>query len=82
MAIDRKYGRVTVEHTPGNPLGEDEPVVVFRARDQELPRLLRGYWKHCAAAGSPYQHLEMIREAEAFVSRWQRDNPDLVKVPD
>jgi hypothetical protein len=37
MAVDKKYGRVTLEN---GSIGEDEPVVVFRAQDVVLPRLL------------------------------------------
>lgn len=37
MAIDLKYGRVTLENAD---IGEDEPVVVFRARDALLPKVL------------------------------------------
>lgn len=36
MAVDRKYGRVTLER---GTIGEDEPVVVFRAQDKMLPEL-------------------------------------------
>lgn len=33
MAYDAKYGAITVEHEPGNTLGDDEPVFLLRARD-------------------------------------------------
>jgi hypothetical protein len=58
MAIDRKYGRVTLEH--GAHIPDDEPVVVFRARDKLLPKVLAYYRLFCWKAGSPRRHLELI----------------------
>lgn len=82
MAIDRKYGKVTVELTPGNPLGEDEPVVVFRARDQELVSVLEDYYKNCSNSGCTLEHLAGIRETQENVLRWQEAHLELVKMPD
>lgn len=41
MAVDGKYGRVTLEH---GDIGEDEQVVVFRAQDSLLPKVL-AWWQ-------------------------------------
>jgi hypothetical protein len=68
MAIDLKYGRVTTEH---GDLGEDEPVVVFRAQDRLLPAVLEVYWLMCENAGSPDRHLEQINAAKQAVKDWQ-----------
>ena len=72
MAIDGKYGRVTIEH--GN-IGEDEPVVVFRSQDRLLPKLLKVYKIMCELAGSPQRHLDLIDETAARVKAWQEINP-------
>ncbi len=53
MAIDNKYGKVTLEH---GTIGEDEPVVVFRATDSFLPKLLAYYHSFCLRGGSPRQN--------------------------
>jgi transposase-like protein len=71
MAIDSKYGRVTTER---GTLGEDEQVVVFRAQDRLLPKLLKVYRYFCELAGSPAHHLEMIDEAAMAVKAWQAEN--------
>jgi hypothetical protein len=68
MAIDRKYGRVTTER---GDIGEDEPVVVFRAQDQLLPELLAAYRRMCEDAGSPRHHLDGITETQGVVLGWQ-----------
>lgn len=71
MAIDTKYGTVTLER--GN-VGEHEPVVVFRAQDALLPEILAEYRSRCAEAGSPAAHLEGIDAAAHAVIEWQRDH--------
>jgi hypothetical protein len=77
MGQDPKYGKVTLEH---GSIGEDEPVVVFRAKDKLLPALLSIYLELCALAGSPSRHLALIGEAQAIVEAWQAEN--ITKVPD
>jgi hypothetical protein len=76
MAIDSKYGRVTLEQ--GN-IGEDEPVVVFRAQDGLLPKVLAYYHLFCVNAGSPRHHLDLIMDARERVILWQLDHK--TKVP-
>jgi hypothetical protein len=72
MAIDRKYGRVTTEH---GEFAEDEPVVVFRATDRLLPKVLKVYRYFCELAGSPQHHLDAIDDAAVQVKTWQTNNP-------
>lgn len=68
MGIDTKYGRVTTER---GSIGEDEPVVVFRAQDKLVPKLLAYYHLFCLRAGSPRRHLDAILDARDAVERWQ-----------
>lgn len=78
MAIDNKYGKVTTEF---GEIGEDEPVVVFRARDGELWNLLGVYHRMCQTAGSPQHHLDLIDQSRKQIQEWQSNNQDLVRVP-
>lgn len=78
MAIDLKYGYVAVEHKGPD---EDEPVIVFRAQDSEVPKLLNEYHDLCEAAGSPEHHLAAIMESKVRIERWQQEHPDRVRVP-
>lgn len=82
MAVDARYGKVTVEHEPGNPLGEDEPVFVLRARDVVAPGTVERYAQDCEFYGAPTEHVESIRRAAVALQKWQDANPDLVKTPD
>lgn len=77
MGLDAKYGRVTVEH--GN-IADDEPVVVFRAKDRLLPKVLAYYRLFCWKDGSPRRHLDLIDQSLERVVAWQKDNP--TKNPD
>lgn len=71
MAFDNKYGRVTLEH---GTIGEDEPVVVFRATDKLLPKVLAYYHLFCLKAGSSKRHLDLILDTREKVLDWQNIN--------
>lgn len=73
MAIDNKYGRVTFEH---GTIGEDEPVVVFRANDILLPKVLMYYHLFCMKAGSPRHHLNLILDSLEKVRAWQDEKSE------
>lgn len=60
-------------------IGEDEPVVVFRAQDVLLPDVLKIYQILCQLSGSPQQHLGLIEGTRETVMQWQADYP--TKVP-
>lgn len=71
MAVDGKYGRVTLER---GTIGAVEPVVVFRAQDHLLPALLDVYAELCREAGSPARHVDGVAAARARVVEWQAAN--------
>jgi hypothetical protein len=71
MAIDNKYGRVTLEH---GTIGEDEPVVVFRAKDRLLPKVLAYYLLFCLKDGSPKRHIQLILDSRDKIVDWQNHN--------
>jgi hypothetical protein len=68
VAIDGKYGRVTTEF---GDIGDDEPVVVFRAQDQLLPDMMELYLDLCRRAGSPQRHLDLIAATTDKIRQWQ-----------
>lgn len=79
MGFDRKYGKVTTEH---GDIPDDEPVIVFRARDITTIDILAYYLMRCVKKGSSTRHLDIIvSDIESF-RNWQASNPDKVKVPD
>ena len=79
MGYDRKYGKVTTEH---GDIPDDEPVIVFRARDAMLCSVINFYAEACKVHGSPQRHLALIRGAVTRIARWQAEHPDQVHQPD
>lgn len=90
MGYDGKYGKVTTEH--GN-IPDDEPVIVFRARDVHTVQLIDYYKALCAGTveggavqagypASPQRHLDLIEEARRRFADWQAEHADQVKAPD
>lgn len=79
MGFDQKYGHVTTEH---GDIPDDEPVIVFRARDITTPDLLAYYLMRCVKRGSPKRHLDLIVSTIELFRLWQAANRDKVKVPD
>ena len=71
MGIDGKYGNVTVQY---GTIAPDEPVVVFRAQDRLLPKVLVLYRVLCELAGSPERHLSLIDKTTETVKAWQADH--------
>lgn len=82
MAISDKYGKVTVEHEPGNPFGDDEPVFIFRARDVLSKVVINEYLKLLFTFGASEEHQESVKEAINTFITWQKNHTQLVKVPD
>jgi hypothetical protein len=74
MGLDGKYGRVTVEHVRERPIGEDEPVFLFRAQDELLLKVLIHYHDLCKQAGSPPDHLNGIVTEIMRIKAWQDTN--------
>lgn len=71
MGVDGKYGRVTTEF---GTIGEDEPVIVFRAQDKLLPAVLEFYAALCGGAGSPTGHVGLVQGARERVLAWQAEH--------
>ena len=68
MGRDPKYGRVELER---GDIGNDEPVMVFRAQDRLLPLVIQSYWELCRDAGSPQAHLDGLDAFRREIEDWQ-----------
>lgn len=77
MATDLKYGQVMTEK---GDIPDDEPVIIFRARDVLLPQVLEYYHNLCVEAGSPDHHLDGLCDVIDAVLDWQSGHE--TKVPD
>ena len=79
MGTDGKYGKVTTEH---GDIPDDEPVIVFRARDKLTGPLISAYRKLAEEHGSPPFHLDLIAQAHKRFTDWQQAHADQVRTPD
>lgn len=79
MGYDRKYGQVTTEH---GDIPDDEPVIVFRARDVTTLGMLAHARDLAKASGSPQRHIEIFQATIVQFREWQEANPDKIRVPD
>lgn len=79
MGHDVKYGRVVTEH---GSIPEDEPVIVFRARDALSCPLLSAYHRLCQENGVPAFHQALVEQNYTAFADWQEAHPDLVRTPD
>lgn len=81
--IDGKYQTDgTLTKNDGTPIPDDEPLMLFRGKDQLLPDVVEYYADMCEAAGSPEEHVQTLREKADNIRAWQNDNPDSAKIPD
>lgn len=87
MPLDRKYGKVTLEHKPDS-MEDDEPVVVFRAQDKLLVPLLARY-ENLNTAAKPDgfdpdqdEFTQQARDTVVAIAKWQAKHADKVKLPD
>jgi hypothetical protein len=74
MAVETKYGRVTLEHST---IPDDEPVFVLRARDVLTLTILNLYRDLCVGVGSSVAHVDGVDEAIEAMQAWRVNNPTL-----
>lgn len=80
MAEDRKFTYVDgqyVNRVSGIPIPDDEPIIIFRARDRHTVAVLEFY----KSLVSDEHHIEGINDRIEEFSSYQSNNPDLVKEP-
>lgn len=81
--IDSKYkvdGNIT--KLDGTPIPDDEPIILFRAKDKLTPQLLEAYKKMCLDSGCLPQQIETLSPLIERFKSWQAANPGKVKLPD
>ena len=81
--IDGKYktnGNIT--KMDGTPIPDDEPLILFRAKDKLLPQVIENYKMLCQDAGCQPQQVESLGPLVQQVKDWQTANAGKVKLPD
>jgi hypothetical protein len=66
----------------------DEPLFLLRGQDKAVPDTISTYWDICMGFGDPIEedecpaeHCDAIQAAGEALDKWQRENPERVKVP-
>lgn len=82
MGVDSKYGVAVTDVEGHSPIGEDEPIFIFRAQDANSVPALEAYAEKCIEKGTSSAHLEAIGSSIDNFRRWQEENRDKVRLPD
>ncbi len=81
--IDGKYKTDSdITKLDGTPIPDDEPIILFRAKDKLTPQMLEAYKKLCLDAGCQPGQIESLDPMIEKFKNWQAANPDKVKLPD
>lgn len=79
--LDGKYTGEIRKADTGELVPADE-WILFRAKDDAVPAMLRAYHAECRKLGSPEGHLDAIALLHHRVIDWRSAHPELCKVPD
>lgn len=70
-----------VKSTNDEPIPDDEPRMLWRARDDKFLRMLAYYRNLCMDEGATEYQLQSIDKNEAEFVEWQKANPHKMKKP-
>ena len=84
--IDPKYGidflaRKICKVRTGEPIPDDEPLILFRARDRLALPTLEHYMKLAVADGCVTEHLEGIDNRIKAFEQFRTEHPERMKQP-
>lgn len=82
--LDGKYhieNDQVVKTTNGVAIPEDEPVILFRARDHNALLVLRSYMDICKSDGCTPYHLEGIQRVIDLFEKFKEQHPERMKQP-
>jgi hypothetical protein len=83
--IDAKYhieNDQIVNTKTGEILPEDEPLILFRGKDNLVRALMGCYWELCDEAGCPPQHMMLIGITKRGFQDFAIHYPGRMKRPD
>lgn len=76
-AVDTETGSI-INRQSGEPIPEDEPLMLFRGKDIRVPSMLVAYMAECLDP----MHREAVARRMVEILRWQRTHPTRTKEPD
>ena len=81
MKLDGKFHGVVVKNKNQTIVPQDQ-WMVFLAKDNAVPAMLKFYEAECARLGAEPEQLQAVREMRERVMAWRAENPQLCKTPD
>ncbi len=81
--IDTKYmttGEIT--RLDGSPIPSDEPLMLFRGRDNIIVEMLDYYKDLRHKSGSSKARMALLDEQIQVIKTWQAQNPSKVRTPE
>jgi hypothetical protein len=78
---DRKFRVGLIKRSNGDPIPEDEPIFILRARDYLALPLLAHYIKLSQVDDCTEHHLQGLNETYRSFDQWQHQNFDKLKQP-
>jgi hypothetical protein len=82
--IDPKHviiGEQIVKESNGTVIPEDEPLMLFRARDRNVLPMLRKYRALCIADGCNEHHMQGVANRIEAFEKFAAEHPDRMKQP-
>jgi len=82
--IDPKYhieGEKIINTSNGEEVPDDEPMILFRARDNLAVNMLKTYWQISIEAGCTDHHISGVAERISQFERFAYENPERMKQP-
>lgn len=79
--LDAKFDGVIFKVKDGTIVPPDQ-YMVFLVKDRAFLNTVRFYREECARLGADQEHLQAVSRTIDRAEKWQRDNVDLMKVPD
>lgn len=81
-AIKVRHGRpIIVKASTGVPIPEDEPLILFRARDRNALAMLEAYREICEADQCTPEHIAGIRYTYNAFREFRNNQPERMKQP-
>jgi predicted ATP-grasp superfamily ATP-dependent carboligase len=81
MKLDGKFHGIVVKNKDQSVVPQDQ-WIVFLAKDDAVPAMLRAYEQACKNVGAGSEQMKAVQDLRERVKAWRYAHPELCKVPD
>lgn len=79
--IEAQYRIEIIKSTNGQPIPDDEPIILFRGRDRLALQMLKYYYNQCKSDGATDYQLATMQTMIDKFAKFAQDNPQTMKQP-